>query len=98
MIEIDCLHLRKMGLLCHKKLSFFLDGHVIQLLNENLNSGLSEDMILRIFTDVCEAVAMLHHSQPPVVHRDLKVTLECNCCDKGLKFEAMIHHWLFIAG
>ncbi|CAB4003662.1 AP2-associated kinase 1-like [Paramuricea clavata] len=42
-------------------------------MNENLNSGLSEEMVLRIFTDVCEAVATLHYSQPPVVHRDLKV-------------------------
>ena len=44
-------------------------------MNENLNSGLSEEMVLRIFTDVCEAVATLHYSQPPVVHRDLKVML-----------------------
>ena len=57
---------------------FFLcliDGHVIQIMNENLNSGLSEELILRIFTDVCEAVATLHHSQPPVMHRDLKVSI-----------------------
>ena len=44
-------------------------------MNENLNSGLSEEMILRIFTDACEAVATLHHSQPPVMHRDLKVLI-----------------------
>ena len=55
--------------------AFSSDGHVIQLMNENLNSGLSEEMILRIFTDACEAVATLHHSQPPVMHRDLKVLI-----------------------
>ena len=54
-------------------LVFISDGHVIQLMNEHLSSGLSEERILRIFTDACEAVATLHHSQPPVVHRDLKV-------------------------
>ena len=54
---------------------FSSDGHVIQLMNENLNNGLSEEMIFRIFTDACEAVATLHHSQPPVMHRDLKVII-----------------------
>ena len=44
-------------------------------MNDNLNSGLSEELVLRIFTDVCEAVAALHHSQPPVQHRDLKVQI-----------------------
>lgn len=54
-----------------------IDGHVIQLMNDNLNNGLTEEIILQIFTDVCEAVAALHHSQPPVVHRDLKVIWWC---------------------
>lgn len=29
--------------------------------------------ILDIFCDVCEAVARLHHSKTPVLHRDLKI-------------------------
>ncbi|XP_069123273.1 AP2-associated protein kinase 1-like isoform X2 [Argopecten irradians] len=48
-------------------------GHVIQLMNDRLNVGFSEKEVLRIFCDVCEAVARLHHCQTPIIHRDLKV-------------------------
>ncbi|XP_061196230.1 uncharacterized protein LOC133204499 [Saccostrea echinata] len=47
--------------------------HVIQQMNEKINSGFSEKEVLRIFCDVCEAVARLHHCQTPIIHRDLKV-------------------------
>lgn len=44
-------------------------------MNERHLAGrcLSANEILKIFCDVCEAVARLHHSQTPVIHRDLKV-------------------------
>ena len=29
--------------------------------------------MLRIFCDICKAVARLHHCQTPIIHRDLKV-------------------------
>lgn len=48
-------------------------GHVLQLMNEKLNVGFTEQEVLRIFCDICEAVARLHHNQPPIIHRDLKV-------------------------
>ncbi|XP_023236354.1 AP2-associated protein kinase 1-like isoform X2 [Centruroides sculpturatus] len=48
-------------------------GHVLQLMNERLQSGFSETDILRIFCDICEAVSCLHHSVKPIIHRDLKV-------------------------
>lgn len=35
---------------------------------------LTESEILRIFCDVCEAVAILHNCQIPVIHRDIKVS------------------------
>lgn len=35
--------------------------------------ALNEQEILRIFSDVCEAVAQLHLREPPVAHRDLKL-------------------------
>lgn len=46
-------------------------------MNERHLAGrcLSANEILKIFCDVCEAVARLHHSQTPVIHRDLKVYL-----------------------
>ncbi|KAK3722074.1 hypothetical protein QZH41_019817, partial [Actinostola sp. cb2023] len=49
------------------------DGHVVQLMNEHINEGFSESLVLKIFTDTCEAVAQLHEVNPPVIHRDLKV-------------------------
>ena len=51
----------------------FKEGHVVQLMNEHINSGFSESLVLKVFTDTCEAVAKLHHADPPVIHRDLKV-------------------------
>ena len=53
-------------------------------MNENLSSGFSENLVLKIFCDTCEAVALLHQNQPPLLHRDLKVcpdligTVTCN--------------------
>lgn len=49
------------------------EGHVVQLMNEHINSGFSESLVLKIFSDTCEAVAQLHQADPPVIHRDLKV-------------------------
>lgn len=54
-------------------LFLFAEGHVVQLMNEHINLGFSESLVLKIFTDTCEAVAKLHHADPPVIHRDLKV-------------------------
>lgn len=57
-------------------------GSVLQLMNEKLkdnansSSGcFSETQVLKIFCDICEAVAKLHHNEPPIIHRDLKVRL-----------------------
>ncbi|XP_053205198.1 BMP-2-inducible protein kinase-like [Panonychus citri] len=33
----------------------------------------SEKQVLKIFCDICEAVSKLHHNNPPIIHRDLKV-------------------------
>ncbi|VDN06524.1 unnamed protein product [Thelazia callipaeda] len=55
-------------------LTAFYKNSVLQLMNERHLAGrcLSAKEILKIFCDVCEAVARLHHSQTPVIHRDLK--------------------------
>jgi len=47
--------------------------HVLQLMNERLSTGFTEQEVLAIFCDTCEAVARLHHCQTPIIHRDLKV-------------------------
>ena len=59
-------------------LFFFLEGHVVQLMNEHISSGFSESLVLKIFSDTCEAVSKLHQADPPVIHRDLKVIF-LNC-------------------
>lgn len=54
-------------------LMHYYRGHVLQLMNERLQSGFTEQEVLQIFCDVCEAVSRLHHCQTPIIHRDLKV-------------------------
>ncbi|XP_076365582.1 uncharacterized protein LOC143254379 isoform X2 [Tachypleus tridentatus] len=54
-------------------LMHYCRGHVLQLMNEKLHVGFSEQEVLRIFCDVCEALSRLHHCQTPIIHRDLKV-------------------------
>ena len=52
-------------------------GRLVGVMNSRLSSrscGFSEDEVLKIFTDICHAVARLHHRTKPIVHRDIKVT------------------------
>lgn len=47
---------------------------LLALMNERVGcGGFSEEEVLRIFCDLCEAVARLHFCQTPIIHRDLKV-------------------------
>jgi len=43
------------------------------MMNRRLRERLTEGEILQIFVDVCEGVAYMHNSRPPLLHRDLKV-------------------------
>ncbi|CAD6192921.1 unnamed protein product [Caenorhabditis auriculariae] len=56
-------------------LTAYYKASVLQLMNDRLaaGQGLSSSEVLSIFCDMNEAVARLHHSQTPVIHRDLKV-------------------------
>lgn len=47
---------------------------MVNLMNQRLQTGFTENEVLQIFCDTCEAVARLHHCKTPIVHRDLKVT------------------------
>lgn len=51
----------------------FYKSHVLQLMNDKLQTGFLETEVLSIFSDMCEAVSRLHHCQTPIIHRDLKV-------------------------
>jgi len=42
-------------------------------MNRRLRERLTEADILQIFVGVCEGVAAMHHLQPSLLHRDLKV-------------------------
>jgi serine/threonine protein kinase len=42
-------------------------------MNKHIETGFSEEMCLRIFCDVCEAIAKLHLRRIPIIHRDIKV-------------------------
>nr|KAJ3419332.1 hypothetical protein HK105_007080 [Polyrhizophydium stewartii] len=65
-------------------------GHLVDFLNTRLESRLSEDEILRVFSDVCEAVVHMHEMQPAHIHRDIKIENvliagngTCKLCDFG---------------
>ncbi|CAB3388355.1 Hypothetical predicted protein, partial [Cloeon dipterum] len=47
--------------------------HILQMMNQRLQTGFSELEVLQIFCDVVEAISRLHHCQTPIIHRDLKV-------------------------
>ncbi|KAI6200599.1 Kinase domain protein [Aphelenchoides besseyi] len=69
------LTVNKMGVYDYMLLTFYYKSNVLQLMNNYLkqNRFFNTDEILAIFCDVCEAVARLHHSKTPVIHRDLKI-------------------------
>ncbi|XP_076139948.1 AP2-associated protein kinase 1-like isoform X6 [Alosa pseudoharengus] len=48
-------------------------GQVVNLMNQRLQTGFSEQEVMQVFCDTCEAVACLHQGKSPIIHRDLKV-------------------------
>ena len=57
----------------HPHITHYKGGRVVDMMNARLEEGFSETEVLKIFTDVCQAVARLHHRTKPITHRDLKV-------------------------
>ncbi|KAL7296695.1 hypothetical protein TKK_0010109 [Trichogramma kaykai] len=51
----------------------YCKSQVLQMMNNRLQTGFTEQEIMQIFCDTCEAVSRLHHCQTPIIHRDLKV-------------------------
>lgn len=52
----------------------YYKGSLINQMNEKVQcGGYTEEELVKIFCDICEAVSRLHHCQTPIVHRDLKV-------------------------
>ncbi|XP_051923578.1 AP2-associated protein kinase 1-like isoform X4 [Hippocampus zosterae] len=54
-------------------MDFCRGGQVVNLMNQRLQTGFTEAEVLQVFCDTCEAVARLHQSKTPIIHRDLKV-------------------------
>ena len=48
-------------------------GGIIDMMNTRLQNRLTEQEILKIFSDVVEGVCWMHTRSPPLMHRDLKV-------------------------
>ncbi|CAO1636473.1 unnamed protein product [Sympodiomycopsis kandeliae] len=48
-------------------------GGLLDLLNARLRNRLTEVEVLNIFADVCKGVSAMHHLDPPIMHRDLKI-------------------------
>jgi AP2-associated kinase len=43
-------------------------------MNTRLQDRLTESEILKIFGDIAQGVACMHYLQPPLLHRDIKVS------------------------
>lgn len=62
-------------------------GGLIDFLNSRLQHRLSEVEVLRIFRDVCEGVQVMHHLDPVLVHRDLKIENVLLATKEPLRFK-----------
>src|SRR5277367_2368595 len=51
-----------------------IGGGLIDFMNTRLQDRLTESEILKIFGDVAQGVACMHYLQPPLLHRDIKVS------------------------
>lgn len=50
-----------------------LPGQLIDVLRRQGQQPLQFQQVLKIFSQVCRAVAHMHKQDPPIIHRDLKV-------------------------
>jgi AP2-associated kinase len=44
-------------------------GQLIDFMNQRLETRLSEDQVLTIFSDVCQAIVLMHSQTPTLIHR-----------------------------
>ncbi|KAB0791983.1 hypothetical protein PPYR_13944 [Photinus pyralis] len=51
----------------------YCQNNVLGLMKARAKANFTEQEVLSIFCDTCEAVSRLHHCQTPIIHRDLKV-------------------------
>ena len=70
---LSCLLFRSFLIHACSVILIISGGRVVDMMNSRLKTGFTEDEVMRIFTDVCQAVARLHHRTKPIIHRDVKV-------------------------
>lgn len=54
---------------------FLLGGQLIKWFNDRQGKRIPTNQVLRIFHQICRAVAHMHKQNPPMIHRDLKVAI-----------------------
>lgn len=54
----------------------YCQNSVLSLMRAKGKATFTEQEILGMFCDTCEAVSRLHHCQTPIIHRDLKVIID----------------------
>ena len=57
---------------------------------------LTPRQVLRVFYETCSAVAHMHSQDPPIIHRDLKVSLCHSAWWYMYMYMYMLHVWAFI--
>ncbi|GAM19078.1 hypothetical protein SAMD00019534_022530 [Acytostelium subglobosum LB1] len=80
-------------------MEFCAGGHLVDLMTKRQQNKFSENEVLAIFSDVCEAVAHMHSQSPPIIHRDLKVenvlldeeSSTYKLCDFGSAIQEVVH-------
>lgn len=70
----------------------YCPNNVFGFMKSRGKATFTEQEVLTIFCDTCEAVSRLHHCQTPIIHRDLKV----NTCKQCAIFSCKIIKYLFI--
>ncbi|KAG5899354.1 hypothetical protein JTB14_036843 [Gonioctena quinquepunctata] len=51
----------------------YCQENVLGMMRARGKANFTENEVLTIFCDICEAVSRLHHCKTPIIHRDLKV-------------------------
>lgn len=66
-------------------------GELIKLIQERYGQPYPPQQVLKMFYQTCRAVAHMHKQTPPVIHRDLKVSISKHVDNKLLNVDVQYH-------